>query len=88
MTTKIQNKVDAVGLLSSISGLSKDDTRKIFEEVRANSAILDSCQRHRFEVFTKYESGMVKKYKCSACGGTVDSLAKNWYERGIAHGKV
>lgn len=79
------NGLDAI---SKVSGISKPDMLKIFEEVKANSALLNSCSRHAFEPFQKYPSGMVKKYKCSNCGGTVDSLARSWYERGLEHGKL
>ena len=71
--------------LEKVTGIKKPELDKIFQEVKANSAALNSCGFHNFEVHKKYESGFVKKYICSNCGGTADAIAVSWYKKGLEH---
>ncbi len=66
--------------LSRISGLSKGTIRKIAIKVVENNKILNSCSIHSFD-----KEISKRKWKCSNCGGTVNSLAKSWYEKGLSH---
>lgn len=72
-------------VLGRISGLSEETVREIWEDVKKNHALLDACERHRFEDMTPGKP-LGKKYKCSACGGTADAVAVRWYELGFKHG--
>lgn len=78
---------DVIETLEKVSGIKRPEMDKIFQEVKANSAALNSCSGHNFEVHTKYDSGFVRKYKCSNCGGTADAIAVSWYRKGLEHGK-
>ena len=55
---------------------------EIQEQVKANHAKLDSCSYHDFSKDITPDQTFCKKYQCVNCGGTVDSIAKNWYEKG------
>jgi hypothetical protein len=69
-------------------GLTKDDFKRIYEDVKVNRALLDACAGpHDFEQHESFSGGMVRSYKCSKCGGVVESLHKFWYERGLEHGR-
>ena len=69
--------------------LSKEEVQKIFGEVRANRALLDACAApHTFLPHEKYVGGLVRSFKCSKCGGIVETLHKHWYEMGLKHGKL
>jgi len=78
-----------VDVLSTVSGISKDDTRKIFEEVKANHARLKACAGpHEFiDDPVDGRPQVVWKKKCTRCGGTVDRIHAAWYEDGLRHGR-
>ena len=78
--------MNALERLENVTGIKRPEMDKIFQEVKANSAALNACSGHNFEVHTKYESGFVKKYKCSVCGCTADAIAVSWYRKGLEHG--
>lgn len=64
----------------------KIDTDEIIREVKANMARLEGCAGpHRFVPHERYPSGMVRKYRCELCQGTIDGINKIWYERGLKH---
>jgi len=71
--------------------MGRIDTDQILREIKANGALLDGCAGpHTFVPHERYGSdgkGMVRKYRCQLCGGTVDVIAKLWYERGLKHGQ-
>jgi hypothetical protein len=67
--------------------LDKETAHKLFEQVKENHRILDSCTRHAFDIDKNPGQVFGKKWECSNCGGNVDSMAKLWYERGLQHGK-
>lgn len=60
-------------------------SKEIWEQVVANSKLLDSCTMHDF-VDMNPENIVGKKWKCKNCNGTADTLAKHWYEQGLEHG--
>ncbi len=70
--------------------ISREEADQLFREVKANHARLDACAGpHDFQVNEMYPHGkLVRNYKCSKCGGIVETLHKNWYERGLAHGRA
>jgi ferredoxin-like protein FixX len=64
----------------------KDEVSAIFENVRRNAAMLAACPGH---IFTRVEPDRVfSKYRCTVCGGTVDTTQAHWYDRGMAHGRA
>lgn len=69
------------------------DADQILREVRENAARLRSCPKHDFvgmpsEVLATCKDGgqLFRRFKCTRCGGTVDSHGHHWYEQGRAHG--
>jgi hypothetical protein len=65
-----------------VSILSRDEIKTLMEEVRANHAKLVACKRHEF--FSGADTG--GRALCMHCGGTVDPIARHWYETGFKHG--
>jgi hypothetical protein len=73
--------------------------RNIFEEVKANQALLKSCVKpHDFSICLERHTKVVlenptptqrfgAKWKCSKCGGVVDSLHKINYDAGLKDAK-
>jgi hypothetical protein len=54
--------------------------------VKRNQATLASCPGPHD--FVRVEPVKVfSKYRCSLCGGVVDTLAESWYQKGLAHGR-
>lgn len=77
-----EKKHNALEVLGKVSGLGTEDTKRIFEECRANQARLEACTRHDFEpVDVDNRFGM---YRCRRCGGKLDVLNVSWYNRGLA----
>lgn len=70
-----------VETLSKFSKIDKEEIKKIWEDVQNNRKILDSCSFHEFEPCPIKP----RKYICKNCKGTVDAIAKYWYEMGIKH---
>ena len=70
--------------LSRATGIERETIVSIWEEVRANSARLESCARH---AFPDPEPGrLAGRYTCANCQGWADGSAVFWYRRGLAHG--
>lgn len=64
------------------------DVKKIWEEVKANHAALNACGGHVFEpseFYDKESRRVPRTYKCTKCGGTVDSVRVHWYKLGLEH---
>jgi hypothetical protein len=77
---------DGAGVMSKISGLSNETVRELFEKVKANRKLLDSCERHDFSIIVGGSSKAVSRWQCSRCKGEIDQLHKYWYEKGVEHG--
>lgn len=67
---------------------TKEEAKKIFEEVQANHKRLDECAGpHDFQDDLSSRVGtLVRRQKCSKCGGSIDALDSIWYRRGLEHG--
>jgi len=77
------NVLDA---LSEVSGLSKAETEKIFETVKANIKRLNECSGpHDFE---KVGEGFRAIYRCKKCAGEISQRDHGWYAKGLDHGKA
>ncbi|MGE5786458.1 MAG: hypothetical protein ACM3ZE_17815 [Myxococcales bacterium] len=91
MSAPKPNVLDALG---AVSGLGRPAVDSILTEVRANLAKLDACPRHEFAGVKETAAGPAKDgsylfrdYRCSRCGGKVDSHAARWYRLGLDHAK-
>lgn len=70
--------------LSQAVGIAQTGLLSIWEQVKANHALLETCKRHDFGSTDARKLGA--KYTCRVCGGAADAVAVTWYERGLAHG--
>lgn len=61
----------------------KQTSRQIWEKVKENSKILDSCTHHDFQRILGSH-----RYKCSHCGGEVDCVSASYYNKGFEHGTI
>jgi hypothetical protein len=74
-----------LGALAAVSGLSVDDVKGIWEEVKLNAKKLEACGGpHAFGALVAGQ----RRYVCSKCGGGVNANARYWYEQGLVHGRV
>lgn len=69
--------------------LTKADFNSIWEEVKANHARQDSCVGpHDFSIEHERMGALVRKYRCTKCDGTIDSINRIWYLKGLEHGRL
>jgi hypothetical protein len=73
---------NGIGVLSDMSGLSRDEVRTIAERVKANHARLAACLRHDFDQIAPEATGLRRRFRCRHCGGEIDSTAYHWHEVG------
>lgn len=72
---------DGVGVMSDLTGLSRQSITDIAAEVKANRDRLESCPYHEFSPILP-RVPIRQRYRCIECGGEVDSLAYYWHEQG------
>lgn len=88
--------MNAIEQLTAATGFKRPEIDTIFKEVKANQAMLSDCAKpHDFSIAldrrTKepIHGGITPhqrfgcKWKCSKCGGIVDTLHKLHYEQGL-----
>lgn len=67
------------------------ESRKLWEEVKANHARLSACEGpHDWEVDpsdTYHKLDSLKKRRCKKCGGVMDSIHALIYSQGVEHGR-
>ena len=69
--------------------ITRADSQRIWEEVKANHARLDACEGpHDFKPHPRPGRPALPDHKCTKCGGVIDIIALSWYTRGLAHGKL
>lgn len=73
---------NGVSALSEFSGLPKSDVQAIFEQVKENSAKLNACQYHEFELHEQAQILTRSKFRCIHCGGTISGSDYRWHELG------
>lgn len=61
---------------------------EIWKQVVENHVKLASCEQHEFTIDLFPDRPVGKRWKCTHCGGEVDSNSKDWYERGLEHGRL
>ena len=70
--------------LSAVTGIQREELQRIWDEVKQNSDKLRNCGDHSF-VMTGEVKTIGQKYRCVNCDGTIDSIARSWYEDGRRH---
>lgn len=63
------------------------EARTLWDECVAKGRALDACPRHTFVDATP-ERKLGKRWRCSACGGEIDTVQRRMYDQGFAHGKA
>lgn len=67
--------------------ITREETRAIWEKVKANLATLKACTGpHDFQALPGEK--LFPRYRCSKCGGEADGHAVHWYAAGLAHGRA
>jgi hypothetical protein len=61
---------------------------KIWLEVKENNRKLEACVGPHDFIDTTPDKVTGRKYKCSKCEGSIDSIAFSWYNKGLEHGKI
>lgn len=77
---------DTMDSLLAHAGLNKARCAEILAKVKENQRRLDSCKGHAFDEQVE-AMPFGSKWRCTACGGVVDIVARTWYLRGVAHGQ-
>lgn len=68
-----------------MSVFTREDAKRIWEEVTANSRLIQSCTGHRF-IGGSIRVG--ERHACLECGGIMDNSALFWYISGSKHAGV
>jgi len=77
---------DGLEALGKITGLGREGMNKVWLEVKANIAKLDSCAGpHDFS--QDDPSDLRSKCTCSKCGGKISRSDCRWYELGLKHAR-
>lgn len=62
--------------------MTPEESRALFEQVKANRAKLDACQKHHFNIGDPpYRFGA--KFTCTNCGGEMDAVQAFRYCQGF-----
>lgn len=64
------------------------DLNRIWTEVVANSALLETCAGHAFTVDVSPGTFIGKRWQCIHCRGMVNTTDKHWYETGAKHARA
>lgn len=65
--------------------ITREDSIKILQEVRANHKALESCPGpHDFQP----RADKRYRFTCTICGGEIDGSDKWHYDQGLAHGRA
>ena len=82
---KVHTVQDATEVLSNVSGVPKDEVKKIWETVKDNQKLLSGCKRpHDFVPIGK---GVFRKQQCTKCNGIVEWHLALYYKQGLIDGK-
>lgn len=75
---------DGLHLVSSLTGWSREEAKRLWEEVRANQDRLATCSNHGFVAISE-TSEHRRRYRCMHCRGEIDANAYRWYMCGRQH---
>lgn len=70
--------------------MDKEKIREIVRQVQENHKRLRACPGpHDFVLEGESEPMTLanRKYRCTRCNGTIDSMAYSWYTKGLDHGR-
>ena len=65
--------------------ISIDD---LIQDVKNNLKLLDECNKQHNFVLWENDTDAQKQYKCTKCGGIINSVLYYWYNEGLTHGKL
>jgi hypothetical protein len=70
--------------------ITRDEAKKLWDQVVANSAKLDACPgpHEFFDISPETKMPLGKKYRCSKCDGETEGSHVRWYRRGLEHAQV
>jgi len=86
--------------VGQMAGIAPKETDAILQDIRHNRTLLESCSKpHDFSICLDRTSKQPLScptpqqqfgahWKCSKCGGRVDSLARIWYNLGLTHSRT
>lgn len=74
---------DSIDVISEATGIPRGAMLTIWETVKTNQSLLDSCIKHDFHAVEPGKIGT--KYVCGRCKGSVNAPAVLWYKRGLEH---
>lgn len=74
---------DGPGALGELTGLGRPAMMEIWDGVKANHSLLQSCCGHDFAPAV---GPAARKRKCNNCGGDAGIIEVKWYEDGRRHG--
>ena len=75
-------RFDATGILAAVSGQSREQVTDLWEEVKANSARLRGCPRHRFPDASSLVLSPRMELVCESCGGKMRTVDVGLYIAG------
>lgn len=78
---------DLLDTMEKITGITREESLKIWEQVKANHKKLAECEGpHDFTIEARKVGTLVREWGCTKCGGTVESTHRAWYLDGLRHG--
>lgn len=75
---------NGLGVMSELTGLSRQTMQDLAAQVRANHGKLSACPHHNFVAVpgSATPSGLCQRYRCTWCEGEIDHHAWYWHEQG------
>lgn len=70
--------------------ITREESKAILKQVRANLAKLDGCPGpHDLVPHERFKPGspIVRNHRCTLCGGVMDMAYIHWYQQGLKHGR-
>lgn len=66
--------------------MTPEEAKALWDQVAARRTAMDGCGAHAFVDITP-DRKFGKRWRCSACGGEVDTTGRTLYDQGVAHGR-
>lgn len=68
--------------------MDEREARRWWQAHPENCAKLEKCPRHRFKIPVATSGTLFSAtWRCTKCQGEVTTEQKQWYERGLVHGR-
>jgi hypothetical protein len=71
----------ALEVIGQVTGLSSSTMNDVLQQVQANHAKLNGCERHDFDPIEPVKP-LMQRYRCMHCGGEIDHHAWYWHQLG------